>query len=191
MSEKKDFLKEEKKINKVPEAGILKEKDQKDLEERIVETLKRLNSKLTRKEIMALFSKVETSKWLEWLKYELEKEVKIWWSEISDEVLKMILDLINESKEVTSKWIEELKIEIWKVLNESKEYEIDANVYLSSKFSFIKKLEESELWKNIILDITGITVWALDSAQAIFKLLLWLIKDLIMLPRDIVKSLKK
>ena len=146
-----------------------------------------MNSKLTRKEIISLFSKVETSKWLEGLKQELEKESKIWWGEISDEVLKMILDLINESKEITSKWIEELKIELWKVLNESKDYEIDKNVYMSSKFNFIKKLEESELWKNIILDIAGITVWA----QAIFKLLLWLIRDLILLPRDILNSIKK
>jgi len=38
-----------------------------------------------------------------------------------------------------------LKIELGKVLNESKEYEIDTEVYLSSKFKFIKKLEESEL----------------------------------------------
>lgn len=195
MSEKKDH-KDTKKSSEILkpqniEAGILKEKEKKDLEDKIVDTLKKLNSGLTKKEIMSLFNKIEASKWLEWLKKELQKEIKFWWKEIPEEILRSILDLIKESKEITLKWIEELKIELWKVLNESKEYEIDTKVYLSSKFRFIKKLEESELWKNIIIDIAGISVWALDSAEAIFKLLLWLIKDLFLLPRDIVRNLKK
>lgn len=194
MSEKKDFRVEKKseiQKQKIPEAGILKEKEKKDLEDKIVDTLKKLNSGLTKKEIMSLFNKIEASKWLEWLKKDLQKEIKLWWKEIPEEILRSILDLIKESKEITLKWIEELKIELSKVLNESKEYEIDTEVYLSSKFKFIKKLEESELWKNIIIDIAGVTVWALDSAQAIFKLLLWLIKDLLLLPRDIVRKIKK
>jgi len=191
MSEKKDYKVEKKPEVKNIEAGILKEKEKKDLEDKIVDTLKKLNSGLTKKEIMSLFNKIEASKWLEWLKKDLQKEIKIWGKEIPEEILRSILDLINESKEITLKWIEELKIELGKVLNESKEYEIDTQVYLTSKFKFIKKLEESELWKNIILDIAGVTVWALDSAQAIFKLLLWLIKDLLLLPRDIARKIKK
>lgn len=191
MSEKKDYRVEKKPEVKNIEAGILKEKEKKDLEDKIVDTLKKLNSGLTKKEIMSLFNKIEASKWLDWLKKELQKEIKIWWKEIPEEILRSILDLIKESKEITLKWIEELKIELGKVLNESKEYEIDTEVYLSSKFKFIKKLEESELWKNIILDIAGVTVWALDSAQAIFKLLLWLIKDLLLLPRDVARKIKK
>ena len=195
MSEKKDYKDSKKPVEASKpqniEAGILKEKEKKDLEDKIVDTLKKLNSGLTKKEIMSLFNKIEASKWLEWLKKELQKEIKFWWKEIPEEILRSILDLIKESKEITLKWIEELKIELWKVLNESKEYEIDTKVYLSSKFSFIKKLEENELWKNIIIDIAGISVWALDSAEAIFKLLLWLIKDLFLLPRDIVRNLKK
>jgi hypothetical protein len=194
MSEKKDYKAEKKpeiQKQKIPEAWILKEKEKKDLEDKIVDTLKKLNSGLTKKEIMSLFNKIEASKWLEWLKKDLQKEIKIWGKEIPEEILRSILDLINESKEITLKWIEELKIELGKVLNESKEYEIDTQVYLSSKFKFIKKLEESELWKNVILDIAGVTVWALDSAQAIFKLLLWLIKDLLLLPRDVARKIKK
>ncbi|EKD66322.1 MAG: hypothetical protein ACD_49C00051G0021 [uncultured bacterium (gcode 4)] len=194
MSEKKDYKVEKKpeiQKQKIPETGILKEKEKKDLEDKIVDTLKKLNSGLTKKEIMSLFNKIEASKWLEWLKKDLQKEIKIWGKEIPEEILRSILDLINESKEITLKWIEELKIELGKVLNESKEYEIDTQVYFTSKFKFIKKLEESELWKNIILDIAGVTVWALDSAQAIFKLLLWLIKDLLLLPRDIARKIKK
>ncbi|MDD2487590.1 MAG: hypothetical protein PHS92_04425 [Candidatus Gracilibacteria bacterium] len=196
-SEKKDSSSKEirnpQKIEQgnINNAGILKEKDKKDLEDRIVETLKKLNGKLTKKEILALFSKVEASKGLDGLRNELEKESKLGGQEISEEMLQDILDLIREAKEIAQKGIDELKLELKKVLNETKEYELDKSIYLSSRFSFIKKLEKSELGKSIILDIAGITVGALDSAQAIFKLLLGLIKDLILLPRDIVRSIKK
>lgn len=190
MSEKKDYQTSEK-ITKIPEnVWILKEKEKVDLENRIVETLRKLNGKLTKKEIMELFHKIEVSKWLDWLKKDLEKEIKIGWKEISEDVLKDLIDLIKEAKELTQKWIEELKIELNKI-NESKNYEIDKSVYLSSKFSWIKKLEDSELGKNIILDLSWIAVWLVDSAEAIFKILLWLIKDLIMLPSDLIKLNKK
>lgn len=190
MSEKKDFHAEEK-IKKVPEnIGILKEKEKVDLEKRIVETLRKLNGKLTKKEIMELFHKIEVSKWLDWLKKDLEKEIKIGGTEISDDVLKDLIDLIKEAKELTQKWIEELKIELNKI-NESKNYEIDKSVYLSSKFSWIKKLEESELGKSIVIDLSWIAIWLLDSAEAVFKILLWLIRDLIILPADLIKMWKK
>jgi hypothetical protein len=190
MSEKKDSIK----IDKTPVSpenisGILKEKDNKDLEDRIVETLKWLNSKLTRKEIMELFSRVEVSKWLDWLKNQLEKEKKLWGKKLDDEVLQIILDLIKEAKEVTQKWIEELRIELNK-LNESKLYNIDNSLYPSSKLAWVKELEESELWKNIFKDIAWISVWLFDSAEALFKLLLGLIKDIVVLPRDLVRLSK-
>lgn len=190
MSEKKDYSKEIKTPKIEINSGILKEKEKKDLEDRIVDTMKNLNGKLTRKEIKELFNKIEASKNLDWLKKELEKEKKLWWKEISEDVLKSILELIKESKELAQKWIEELKIELNK-LNESKFYEIDKKVYFSNRFPWVKKLEESELGKNIILDIAWIGVGLIDSAVAIFKLLLELIKDLVMLPRDIMKMVKK
>lgn len=177
-------------IKPVENAGIFKEKDKLDLESRIVDTLKKLNGKLTKKEIMELFHRVEVGKWLDWLKKELEKEVKLGWKEISDEVLKAILDLIKESTELAHKWIEELKLELNK-LNISKIYDIDKKVYFSNKYPWIKKLENSELGENILKDIAGIGVWVSDSAVAIFKLLLELVKDLIMLPRDLIKGGKK
>lgn len=190
MTENKDFSHESKKLNQI-EAWILKEKEKKDFEERVINTLRTLNSRLTKKEVIALFNKIEVSKWLDWLRQELEKEIKIWNSEISEEMLKNILDLIKESKEITLKWIEELKIDLTKVLNKSKSYDVDKRIYLSNKYKFIKKLEESELWKNIIIDIAWISIWVLDSAWAIFKLLIDLIKDLMALPGDIIKSMKK
>jgi len=62
MSEKKDYRVEKKPEVKNIEAGILKEKEKKDLEDKIVDTLKKLNSGLTKKEIMSLFNKIEASK---------------------------------------------------------------------------------------------------------------------------------
>lgn len=191
MPESKDFKSNnEPKINQPEKAWIYKEKEKQELESRIVGTLKSLNGKLTKKEIMELFHRVEVGKWLDWLKKELEKEVKLWWKDISEEVLKAILDLIKESKELAQKGIEELRLELDK-LNESKFYEIDKKVYLSSRYNWIKKLEDSELGKNIIIDIAWIGIGILDSAVAIFQILLWLIKDIFFLPRDIVKNFKK
>ncbi len=195
MAEKKDFFKWEKK-DKSPkpkfqkiEAGTFKEKEKKELENQIINSLKKLNSNLTKREILALMNSVEVWKGLDWLRKILEKDKKLWDKEISDDALRAILDLIKEVKEITLHWIEELKLELT-YLNESKEYTIDKKVYLSSKFSWIKKIEESPLWKNIIIDIAWITIWTVDSATAIFKILLWFIKDLFLIPRDIVKKLK-
>lgn len=196
MSEKKHFQennetrKQESPKNKEINSWILNEKDKKDLESRIVSTLKSLNSKLTKKEILELFERVEVNRWLEWLKKELEKEKKLWWKEISDELLKTILDLINESKEITQKNIEELKLEIDK-LNESKDYKINKEEYLTNKFPWIKKFEDSELWKNIIIDIAWMWLWIVDSTIIIFKFLLSLIKDTALLPVDLIKKISK
>lgn len=187
MSEKKDYKPEIKSKNIEINSWILKDKDTKDLEWRIVDTLKKLNSKLTKKEIMELFHRIEVWNWLDSLKQELEKEAKLWWKEISDDVLKIILDLIKESKELAHKWIEELKLELNK-LNESKTYDFKNEMYFFNKYPWVKKLEESEMGKNLILDLAWIWVWLADSAVAIFKFLLELIKDLIMLPRDLIKK---
>ena len=196
MSEKKDSFQKEEQIkkpesNSVPEikAWIFKEKELRDLESRITDTLKRLNSKITSKEIRELLSRVEVSKWLDWLKNELEKTKKLWWKEISEDLLKTILELIKESKEITQNKIEELKIELNK-LNESKFYEIDKKAYITSKFPWIKRFEESELWKNVIIDITWIWIGLLDSAEAVFKLLLSIVMDVFLLPRDLANKIK-
>ena len=175
--------------NETINAWILKKKEQADLEDRITDTLKNLNHKLTKKQIVELLSKIEVSKWLEWLKEELGKNEILDWAEISDDVLKNIMDLIQESREIASKNIEELKLELSKI-NESKEYTIDQKAYITNKFPWIKKLEDSNLGKNIIIDLAWITVGAVDSVAAVFKFLLWLIKDIFLLPRDLINSSK-
>lgn len=175
--------------NEILNNWVLKKKDQEDLENRITDTLKNLNSKLTKKQIIELLSKIEVSKWLDWLKEELGKNEILGWTEISDDVLKNIMDLIQESREIASKNIEELKLELSKI-NISKEYSIDQKAYITNKFPWIKKLDDSELGKNIIIDLAWITVWAIDSVTAVFKFLLWLIKDIFLLPKDLINSTK-
>ncbi len=88
------------KTGKNPEvsAGILKEKDVRELEGRIVETMKRLGSRLTKKEILALSQKIEVSKGLDELKRSLEAEAKIS-QKIPDDVLFEIFRLLGEARE--------------------------------------------------------------------------------------------
>ncbi|MBP8016759.1 hypothetical protein KAZ01_02015, partial [Candidatus Gracilibacteria bacterium] len=155
MAEKKDLFKGEKK-DKAPklkfqkiEVGVLKKKEKEELENKIIESLKKLNSNLTKKEILALMNSVEVGKGLDGLRKMLEKDKKLGDKEISDDALRAILDLIKEVKEITLHGIEELKLEL-NYLNESKEYAVDKNIYFSSKLSWIKKIEESPLCKNII-----------------------------------------
>lgn len=86
--------------------------------------------------------------------------------------------------------LQELKLELSR-LNESKEYTVDKAMYLSSKFPWIKKLEESKLGDNIVIDIAGIAVGTLDSVHAILKFLLTLLGDLVMLPKQIITEIRK
>ncbi|MDD2891796.1 MAG: hypothetical protein PHQ95_02420 [Candidatus Gracilibacteria bacterium] len=172
------------------QVGILKDKEKRDLENQIVDTLKSLNSHMTKKEILALIHRIEAGKGLEGLRSELSKEKKLEDAEISDEALQDILKLFREIEQVAGSELKELKLELSR-LNESKEYTIDKAMYLSSKFPWIKKLEDSKLGKNIVIDIAGITVGALDSAHAIVKFLLTLLGDLVMLPKHIADEVRK
>jgi hypothetical protein len=174
-------------------SGIFKEKEKREVESEILDTLRTMSQKLTKKDIDGLLSRVEVGKGLDGLRVELQKEKKLDTTEFSDETLQAILDLIRESRtleqQLTKSNIEELKLKVGK-LNPSLEYEIDKQVYLTNRFPWIKRFEDSELGKNIIIDIAGITVGALDSAQAIFKFLLRLLVDIFKLPVDVVKEIK-
>ncbi|MFZ3232971.1 MAG: hypothetical protein WA194_05645 [Patescibacteria group bacterium] len=81
-------------------AGILKEKEQKDLEGRIVDTMRSLGSRLTKKEILALAQKIEVSKGLDELRKSLESEAKLS-KDIPDDVLQEVFHLIQEVRELT------------------------------------------------------------------------------------------
>lgn len=53
------------------------------------------------------------------------------------------------------------------------------------------RLENSELGKNLILDLTGGLVGALDSVLAVLSLILHLLVDALRAPVDIYTALKK
>lgn len=171
-------------------AGIFKDKDKTDLENQIVDTLRSINSHMTKKEILALIHRIEVGKGLEWLRSELGKEKKLEGAKISDEALQDILNLFREVEQVAESGLKELKLELRR-LNESKEYVVDRAIYLSSRFPWIKKLEDSKLGENIVIDLAGIGVGTLDSVHAILKFLLTLLKDLVMLPKHIVDEVRK
>ncbi|MFA6090694.1 MAG: hypothetical protein WC774_02865 [Candidatus Gracilibacteria bacterium] len=190
--ERRDPVKEiiKKPVSPEQQAGVLKDKEKTDLENQIVSTLKSLNSHMTKKEILALIHRIEVGKGLEGLQSELQKEKKLEGADISDEVLQDILSLFREVEQLVVSGLKELKLELSN-LNESKEYTIDKVAYLTARFPWIKKLEESKLGENIIIDLAGIGVGALDSAHAILKFLLILLGDLVMLPKHIIDEVRK
>ncbi|MDP2103298.1 MAG: hypothetical protein Q8K26_00060, partial [Candidatus Gracilibacteria bacterium] len=151
--EKKDVSHEvPKKIPRVEvSVGVLKEKDKVDLENRLTETLKNLNSRLTKKEILSLIHRIEVGKGLEGLRSELKKEKKLEGTKISDELLQDILNLFREVEQIAESGLKELKLEL-SSLNESKEYTVDKAIYLTNRFPWIKRLEQSKLGENIIID---------------------------------------
>jgi len=190
--EKKDASREVPKKNPTVEvsAGVLKEKDKTDLENRLTETLKNLNSRLTKKEILSLIHRIEVGKGLEWLRSELEKEKKLEGTKISDELLQDILNLFREVEQIAESGLKELKLEL-SALNESKEYTVDKAIYLTNRFPWIKRLEQSKLGENIIIDLAGIATGSIDSIHAILKFLLTLLEDVILLPKQIVEEMRK
>lgn len=179
------------KINRVEvSAGVLKEKDKADLENRLTETLKNLNSRLTKKEILSLIHRIEVGKGLEGLRSELEKEKKLEGTNISDELLQDILNLFREVEQIAESGLKELKLEL-SSLNESKEYTVDKAIYLTNRFPWIKRLEQSKLGENIIIDLAGIMAGTIDSAHAVVKFILVLLRDIVMLPKQMVEEMRK
>lgn len=181
-------------LKKIPavevSAGVLKEKDKTDLENRLTETLKNLNGRLTKKEILSLIHRIEVGKGLEGLRSELEKEKKLEGTKISDELLQDILNLFREVEQIAESGLKELKLEL-SSLNESKEYTVDKAIYLTNRFPWIKRLEQSKLGENIIIDLAGIAAGSIDSIHAILKFLLTLLEDIILLPKQMVEEMRK
>lgn len=145
---------------------------------------------MTKKEILALIHRIEVGKGLEGLRAELSKEKSLSGKEISDEALQDILNLFHEIEKVAESGIRELKLELNR-LNISKEYTVDSAMYLSSRFPWIKKFEDSKLGDNIIIDLAGIGVGAVDSVYVIVQFLITLLGDIIMLPKHILDEVQK
>lgn len=185
MSEKKESAP----IEAKPTSGILSETEKKkDLESRLSDTLRKLGSRMTRKEIRELASRIEVSKGLEWLKSELEKGESVF-ENLSEETLTEVLALIKEIKEAAESGLKELKIELTKI-NPTIDWEADKSMHFSDRFEFVKKLEQSELGKNIILDLEWFAIGALDSGVAILKMIMELIKDIFKLPKHVYEHYK-
>ena len=171
-------------------AGILSDTEKKRvLESRLSDTLKKLGSRMTRKEVIELANRIEVSKGLDGLRSELEKGEEIL-EEISEEILTEVLALIQEIKDAAESGLKELKIELTKI-NPTIDWKADISMHFSNRFAFIKKFEKSELGQNIIIDLEAFAVGAMDSAVAIVKMLFELIKDLFRLPKHIYTHLKK
>jgi hypothetical protein len=145
--------------------------------------LQKLWKEMTHKEIQELITIIDTSKNLASLKEKLE-----WLRQGGDEVLlKEILKISEAIRKGAIKWIKELRVDVTEVLKNTP-VELRKWVFLSEKFKKVGKFENSELGENIILDIGGFWIGALDSIFAIAKLLVRLLADLYRLPQDLLQA---
>lgn len=170
----------------IPSAGILKEKERRDLEGRIVETMKGLGTGMTRKELVALARQVETAKNLEDLKRNLETKANIG-KDVPEEVLRDLFQLFQEVREIAESDLRELKLEIGRT-NVMKDYEADPGANFSHRFPWVKRLEDTELGKSVVIDVQGFLVGAADSLISAVSLLLALIGDLFLLPKHAIEA---
>ena len=157
------------------------------LEGEIASTLKRLSLNLTAHDIRELMHRVEVSQSLESLKQELSERHRGERPDITDEAAQAILDLIRDARRTVETGLQELRIDL-AGLNPTRWREIDPSTYPTSRFAWVKRLEESPLGQNIIIDLAGITVGAVDSIAAVVSLLLTIVLDIFLLPRDIMKD---
>jgi hypothetical protein len=145
--------------------------------------LQKLWKEMTHKEIQELITMIDTSKNLASLKEKLE-----WLRQGGDEVLlKEILKISEAIRKGAIEWIKELRVDVTEVLKNTP-VELRKWVFLSEKFKQVGRFENSELGENILLDIGGFWIGALDSIFAIAKLLGRLLADLYRLPQDLLQA---
>ncbi len=158
------------------------------LEEEIGTTLRRLSIHFTAKEIHELMHRVEASQSLDSLRQELSiRRTGEQQTEISDEAIQTVLDLIREAREMVDSGLRELRIDVAS-LNPTRWREIDPSVYPTSRYLWTQKLENSPLGKNILIDIAGVTVGIVDSVIALVQILLTIVLDVVRLPWDIMEE---
>lgn len=96
----------------IPEnAGILKEKEKKDFELQVVEKLRIIGKRLTKKEISELLATLEATKSIESLKAQLSGG-----KEEHDKALETILSLYETIRNGAKEGIKELRIDLEKLL---------------------------------------------------------------------------
>lgn len=175
-----------------PEAGVLKKQEKERLEREISSALEGLRGSLSREQVTALLEKLanaQARRGLESLKADLEKERTLAGENVSDESRATILKLIADVQKATQLDINELRLEVRRV-NPSPHWEPLPEIYPTNRVAAVRKLGESPLARNIVLDVAGIVAGALDSAAATIKLLLTMIADLFLLPRDVVRAIR-
>ncbi len=163
--------------------GQLKESDQKKLESDIASKLRRLGTEMTHKEIRELITAIDTSKNLASLKEKLTGLHR----DKDEEILKEIIQIAESIRKWAMEGIQELRVDIHDVLRNTPVM-LKKWAFLSEKFQNVWRFEKSELWENIIVDITGFAIGAIDSVIAIAKLIMQLIVDLYHLPGDLKKK---
>lgn len=186
MNEKQDINPSEKR-QEAPKntvhVGHLKESEKKKLESDIAKSLQKLGKEMTHKEIQELITMIDTSKNLASLKEKLD-----WLRQGGDEVLlKEILKISESIRKGAIEGIKELRVDVTEVLKNTP-VELRKWIFLSEKFKKVARFENSELGENIILDIWGFWIGALDSIFAIAKLLVRLLADLYRLPQDLLQA---
>ncbi len=167
------------------QAGILKEREKKELEKEIIEKLRFIGKKLSKKELSELLAQIETTKNIESLKNQLKGG-----SEQNKEALNLILSLYESIRSGAKEGISELRIDLEKVL-QPPTYSRKSWSHFSDRFTFTKTLEQSELWTKIHLDIAWIANGTLDSLIDAIQVLYALLEGLIRLPHDFIKDIQE
>lgn len=174
------------------EAGVLKKQEKERLERDIASALEGLRGSLSREQVAALIEKLanaQARRGLESLKNDLENERTLAGENVSDESRAAILKLIADVQKATQLDISELRLEVRRV-NPSPHWEPLPSIYPTNAIPAVRKLGESRLSRNIILDVAGVVAGTLDSAAATVKLLLTMIADFFLLPRDLLRALR-
>lgn len=175
--------------NNTPElnqGGAFRELDKKKLEAEVVLKLKKLGANLTNKELWELMAAVTTTKNLESLREKLGTKTN---EKTNDVLLQEILSLVESIRTGAAEWIKELKIDIRQVLK-NEPVLLKKGVFFSEKIPGITRFEKSELWENLILDIGGFAVGALDTLMVCLTTILNLLRDIFLLPRDLLAAKK-
>lgn len=166
--------------------GHLKESDRKKMESDITSRLQKLGREMTHKDIQELIAAIETSKSLAALKEKLSGMHQ----DKDEAMLEEILHIAESIRHGAMEGIKELRVDIGKVLRNAP-VELRKGTFLSERFGSLARFEKSELGENIVVDIAGFGIGALDSVYAIAKLIAHLLSDLFYLPRDIARAIRK
>lgn len=173
-----------------PNAGVLKDRERTEaLEREIAQTLGTLAGHLTTKSLGELRTIVESSQDLKSLKEALCAHADAEGSPaLTEETVQALMALIEQAREVSKQHIESLRLDI-QTLRRTPTWTPDPETYFPThRLTLAKKIEESPLGENIIIDISGLMLGLADSAYTVFQVLVAFLADFVRLPRDIAAT---